>query len=152
MSSQAEASPHAKKVRKSSQMKPTSSPQWLAFTNNDPTGAIRAKLCYNVNETASALGVSSTTIYRLTARGVLKPLRHIRHLSFPVAQLISIAGGDGSVINVPSNAKKDRKNKRPKPAPTPPGPLEYNPSWPFLPGLSPDEVLARQEKRKGGCQ
>lgn len=147
-----------KKVRKSAKMKMkmTANSHGFACVKNDPTGAIRAsfdaKLCYNVNETASALGVSPTTIYRLTARGVLKPLRHIRHLSFPVAQLISIAGGDGSVINVPSNAKRDRKNKRPKPAPTPPGPLEYNPSWPFLPGLSPDEVLARQEKRKGGCQ
>ncbi|MBE2283982.1 MAG: helix-turn-helix domain-containing protein [Prosthecobacter sp.] len=137
-------------------MKPTSSPQRLAFINNDPTGAIRAsfdvKLCYNVNQTASALGVSPTTVYRLTARGLLKPLRHIRHLAFPVAQLLSLTGGDGTVINMPSQIKKDRKNKRPKPAPTLPGPLEYDPSWPFLPGLSPDEVLARQEKRKGGCQ
>ena len=145
-----------KKVRKSAKMKMkmTANSHGFACIKNDPTGAIRAsfdaKLCCNVNETASALGVSPTTVYRLTARGVLKPLRHIRHLAFPVAQLISLTGGDGTVINVPAKVRGDRKNKKSKPAPTTPGPLEHDPSCPFLPGLSPDEVLATQEKQKGG--
>lgn len=135
-------------------LKVTASSYGLARTINDATGVNGARfdvrLCCNVKETANALGISPTTVYRLTARGVLKPSRHCRHLAFPVAQLISLTGGDGTVINVPAKVRGDRKNKKSKPAPTTPGPLEHDPRWPFLPGLSPDEVLATQEKQKGG--
>ena len=57
-----------KKVRKSAKMKMkmTANSHGFACIKNDPTGAIRAsfdaKLCCNVNETASALGVSPTTV------------------------------------------------------------------------------------------
>lgn len=135
-------------------LKMTANPHGLACTIFDATGVngarFDARLCCTVNETANALGVSPTTVYRLTARGLLKPLRHLRHLAFPVAQLLSLTGSDGTTISVPAKVKRDRKNKKSKPGPTPPGPLEYDPSWPFLPGLSPDEVLATQETQKGG--
>lgn len=137
-------------------MKIAKSPLGLACTINDPTGVIGAsfdaKLTLNVEESASLFGVSPTTIRRLIARGLLKPLRHLRHLQIPASQLIQLAGGDGQVIHVSAKATRTRKDKKSSPAPTLPGPLEHDPKWPFLPGLSPDQVMATQESQKGGLQ
>lgn len=136
-------------------MKIAKSPLGLACTINDPTGVIGAsfdaRLSLSVEESARLLGHSPTTTRRLIARGLLKPMRHLRHLQIPASQLIQLAGGDGQVIHVPAKSTRTRKHKKSSPAPTPPGPLEYDPRWPFLPGLSPDEVLATQETQKGGC-
>lgn len=135
-------------------LKVTANSYGLARTINDATGVngarFDARLCLNVNETANALGVSPSTVYRLQARGLLKSARHCRHLAFPIAQILCLAGSDGTTISVPAKVKRERINKKSKPVPTPPGPLEYDPNWPFLPGLSPDEVLATQESEKKG--
>lgn len=137
-------------------MKTTTSPHGLACTISDLTGvngaSFDARLSLSVEESARLLGLSPTTIRRLSARGVLKPLRHLRHLQIPASQLIQLTGGDGQIIRVPAKVKRNGKNKKSKPVPTPPGPLEHDPNWPFLPGLSPDEVLATQESEKGGCE
>lgn len=46
-----------------------------------------ARLTLKVGEAASLLGVSTSTVRRLIARGFLKPLRQLRHLLIPVDQV-----------------------------------------------------------------
>lgn len=45
------------------------------------------RLTYNSKEVKAALGISASTLWRLTARGYLKPLPGIRHRLFSVAQV-----------------------------------------------------------------
>lgn len=46
-----------------------------------------SRLTLKVGEAASVLGVSTSTVRRLIARGFLKPLRQLRHLLIPVDQV-----------------------------------------------------------------
>jgi excisionase family DNA binding protein len=50
-------------------------------------------LTYTVAEAAEALGVSSTTIYRLIARRVLKPMSSIRHKRISRRQVQALVNG-----------------------------------------------------------
>ena len=45
------------------------------------------RLAYNTKETAAALGVKSTTVWRLTKRGLLKPNRATRCPLYPIAEI-----------------------------------------------------------------
>lgn len=44
-------------------------------------------LTYSVTETATVLGVSLPTVYRLVARGILRPLPGLRHKRLPKKQV-----------------------------------------------------------------
>jgi DNA-binding transcriptional MerR regulator len=46
-----------------------------------------ARLAYTTEETAAALGVKPTTIWRLTQRGLLKPNRATRRPLYPVSEI-----------------------------------------------------------------
>lgn len=46
-----------------------------------------ARLTYSVEESATALGVSKPTIYRLLARRILRPVPGIRHKRIPCQQI-----------------------------------------------------------------
>lgn len=43
--------------------------------------------CYSIRETATTLGVSQSSVRRLIHRGILKPIRVLRHLLIPVNQI-----------------------------------------------------------------
>jgi len=45
------------------------------------------KLAYTVEEAAQALGISSVTVYRLLARGLLKSSGALRHKVIPVTEI-----------------------------------------------------------------
>jgi excisionase family DNA binding protein len=45
------------------------------------------RLTYSVEESATALGVSRPTIYRLVARRILRPVAGIRHKRIPCQQI-----------------------------------------------------------------
>ena len=45
------------------------------------------RLAYTVKETAAALGVKPTTVWRLTKRGLLKPNRATRVPLYPVSEI-----------------------------------------------------------------
>jgi hypothetical protein len=134
----------------------------LACTNKDPIGIIGAsldaRLCLNIKETASILGLSENTEHRLVKRKTLIPLRHLRYPLIPAAQIIALTGGEGQVIHLPSKSPGSKKDKSRSPTHAPS--LEQTPvvSGPFLPGFSPEEVMAIQtpsstmEPEKGGCE
>lgn len=42
---------------------------------------------YNIKEVAAQLGVSTVSIRRAVARGLIKPMRHFRHLLFSVEEI-----------------------------------------------------------------
>jgi excisionase family DNA binding protein len=48
------------------------------------------RLTYSVGESATALGVSKPTIYRLLARRILRPVPGVRHKRIPVRQIESL--------------------------------------------------------------
>jgi hypothetical protein len=45
------------------------------------------RLAYSVKETAAALGVKPTTVWRLTKRGLLKPNRATRCPLYPLSEI-----------------------------------------------------------------
>ena len=51
------------------------------------TKDLAPKLAYTLKELSSELGVSRVTIYRLTARGLLKPLPYLRTKVFAKAEV-----------------------------------------------------------------
>lgn len=141
-------------------MKIAKSPPGLACINKDPNGIIGAsldaRLLLSVKETASVLGLSVSSTYRLVSRKVLLPIRHLRCLLIPASQLIKLTGGEGQVIHLPSKSPHSKNGKNACPTQTP----SLNPKpevcGPFLPGFSPEEVMAIQtpsstmEPKKGG--
>lgn len=50
------------------------------------TGEI-PRLAYNTKETAAALGIKPTTVWRLTKRGLLKPNRATRCPLYPITEI-----------------------------------------------------------------
>ena len=52
------------------------------------------RLTYSVEESATALGVSKPTVYRLLARRVLRPVPGIRHKRIPCRQIVALVGGN----------------------------------------------------------
>jgi excisionase family DNA binding protein len=61
------------------------------YSSRSPKNA--EPLTYTVAEAAEALGVSSTTIYRLIARRVLKPMSSIRHKRISRRQVQALVNG-----------------------------------------------------------
>jgi excisionase family DNA binding protein len=51
------------------------------------------RLTYSVAESATALGVSKPTIYRLVARHMLRPVAGLRHKRIPCRQIAALVGG-----------------------------------------------------------
>ena len=62
--------------------------------DNQAAPAAIPRLTYSVDEAAEALGVSKPTIYRLIARGILRPVPSLRHKRIPCAQLHRFAEGE----------------------------------------------------------
>jgi len=152
-----------KKVRNDRKMKPAKSPLWLACTKTDPTGIIGAsldaRLTLNIIETATVLGVSVTTVRRLLARGLLKPLRHLRHIQIEATQIIQFTGGGGGVIHLPAKTTRTKKQiTSPIRQPHACGSPDKDHNLPYLPGFSPEEIMAIQtpsstmETDQGGCE
>jgi excisionase family DNA binding protein len=54
-----------------------------------------AKRAVKISEAAGLLGVSESSIRRLISRGILKPIRVLRHLLIPLKQLDALLNGDG---------------------------------------------------------
>ena len=52
------------------------------------------RLTYSVEESATALGVSKPTIYRLLARRMLRPVPGLRHKRIPCQQIRKLAAGE----------------------------------------------------------
>ena len=52
------------------------------------------RLTYSVGESATALGVSKPTIYRLLARRLLRPVPGLRHKRIPCQQVRRLAAGE----------------------------------------------------------
>jgi len=52
------------------------------------------RLTYSVEESATALGVSKPTIYRLLARRILRPVPGLRHKRIPCQQVRRLAAGE----------------------------------------------------------
>jgi excisionase family DNA binding protein len=53
------------------------------------------KRAVKVSEAAGMLGVSESSVRRLISRGILKPIRVLRHLLIPLKQLDALLNGDG---------------------------------------------------------
>lgn len=60
------------------------------------TASFVEPLTYSVAETATVLGVSLPTVYRLVARGVLRPLPGLRHKRLPKRQVHAFIEGTHS--------------------------------------------------------
>ena len=58
-----------------------------------PPAPVLEPLTYSVTETATVLGVSFPTVYRLIARGVLRPLPGLRHKRLPRKQVHAFVEG-----------------------------------------------------------
>ncbi len=54
-----------------------------------------SKLTYSVAETASLIGISRASVYRLIARRVLIPIPGLRHKRIPKKQVRRLASSDG---------------------------------------------------------
>ena len=52
------------------------------------------RLTYSVEESATALGVSKPTIYRLLVRRILRPVPGLRHKRIPCQQVRRLAAGE----------------------------------------------------------
>ena len=52
------------------------------------------RLTYSVEESATAIGVSKPTIYRLLARRLLRPVPGLRHKRIPCQQVRRLAAGE----------------------------------------------------------
>jgi excisionase family DNA binding protein len=52
------------------------------------------RLTYSVEESATALGVSKPTIYRLLARRILRPVPGLRHKRIPCQQIRRLGSGE----------------------------------------------------------
>ncbi len=52
------------------------------------------RLTYSVEGSATALGVSKPTIYRLLARRILRPVPGLRHKRIPCQQVRRLAAGE----------------------------------------------------------
>ena len=50
-------------------------------------GRPTARLAYTKAEACSALGISPTTLWRLEKRGLLRPVKHLRTLLYPLREL-----------------------------------------------------------------
>ena len=50
------------------------------------------RLTYSVAESATALGVSKPTVYRLLARRILRPVPGVRHKRIPCRQITALVG------------------------------------------------------------
>ena len=74
-----------------------STPDSLASQSVVPPAApVLEPLTYSVTETATVLGVSLPTVYRLLARGVLRPLPGLRHKRLPKKQVHAFVEGGRS--------------------------------------------------------
>ena len=62
-----------------------------------PAVPVLEPLTYSVTETATVLGVSLPTVYRLVARGILRPLPGLRHKRVPKKQVYAFVEGGRSV-------------------------------------------------------
>lgn len=60
------------------------------------TVSVLEPLTYSVTETATVLGVSLPTVYRLLARGILRPLPGLRHKRLPKKQVHAFVEGGRS--------------------------------------------------------
>lgn len=49
--------------------------------------AFKDRLAYNKAELCSLLGISATSVWRLEARGLLRPLPHLRHKIYPRSEV-----------------------------------------------------------------
>jgi len=58
----------------------------VSLSTGQPSGAI-PRLALTTKETAIALGVKATTIWRLTQRGLLNPNRATRIPLYPVSEI-----------------------------------------------------------------
>ena len=59
-----------------------------------PEPAPVERLTYSVEESATALGVSKPTIYRLLARRILRPVPGLRHKRIPCQQIRRLGSGE----------------------------------------------------------
>jgi excisionase family DNA binding protein len=74
-----------------------STPDSLASQSVFPPAAPALEpLTYSVTETATVLGVSLPTVYRLVTRGVLRPLPGLRHKRLPKKQVHAFVEGGRS--------------------------------------------------------
>ena len=89
----------------------------------------------SINEAAKALGISSTSVRRLMKRGFLRPLRHLRHLMIPVAQLLALTQECSPATDILTRPPRRKvSGATPKP--------ERVGERPYLAGFSPEEVEA----------
>jgi hypothetical protein len=58
-----------------------------SLTQSPATGQSIMRLAFTTEETAAALGVKPTTVWRLTKRGLLKPNRATRRPLYPVSEI-----------------------------------------------------------------
>jgi hypothetical protein len=57
------------------------------LTQSTATGQTIQRLAFTTEETAAALGIKPTTVWRLTQRGLLKPNRATRRPLYAVADI-----------------------------------------------------------------
>ena len=72
---------------------PSSPDSLVSSVVPSPTVPPVESLTYSVTETATVLGVSLPTVYRLVARGVLRPLPGLRHKRLPKRQVHAFVDG-----------------------------------------------------------
>ncbi len=108
--------------------------------NQTQTASLERRLALSISETAQLLSVSKSSVRRLILRGLLQPLRILRHIMIPAEQLIKLAGD--KIILVPtcdqSMLTKEPKDRRPAEHPDQP----HLDATPYLPGLNPAELKA----------
>lgn len=115
-------------------------PKSYPSQNQTQTASLERRLALSISETAQLLSVSETSVRRLILRGVLQPLRILRHIMIPAEQLIKLAGD--KIILVPTCDQSMQTNQVKDRQPVVHPDTEPLDATPFLPGLSPVELKA----------
>ena len=76
-----------------------------------PLKALTPKLAYSLQELSEELGISRVSFYRLEAKGILKPLPHLRHKIYSREEVSRFLSGIGGEIRPDERPRRGRGPK-----------------------------------------
>ena len=73
-----------------------------------PQKSLPPKLAYSLQELSEELSISKASLYRLEARGLLKPLPYLRHKIYSREEVERFLSGKGGIIEPEGRTRKKR--------------------------------------------
>ena len=93
------------------QLSETKAPEPSQAPPPAPLKALTPKLAYSLQELSEELGISRVSFYRLEAKGILKPLPHLRHKIYSREEVARFLSGIGGEIRPDDRPRKRRGPK-----------------------------------------